>query len=86
MVTLGLAWKLHCCLWASKPGLGPWGQSPCPDPLPPVSPQESSDSTHTTIEDEDTKGSNLPRLRGWWAGHWQVGSWDSKGLVLGDEG
>lgn len=28
----------------------------------PVSPQESSDTSHTTIEDEDTKVSNLPAL------------------------
>ena len=48
----------------------------------PVSPQESSDSTQTTIEDEDTKGIQSPHLWGWWAGHWRVGSWDSKGHVL----
>lgn len=32
-------------------------------------PQESSDSTHTTIEDEDTKGTSAARiLLCWWVG------------------
>lgn len=34
----------------------PWGAEAASDPLLPASPQESSDSAHTTIEDEDTRG------------------------------
>lgn len=41
----------------------------------PMSPQESSDSTHTTIEDEDTKGTSvLPTCSGRQMGRQRAGS------------
>lgn len=52
--------------WCEAPALpvGFWGSGHVLTRCLPVSPQESSDSTHTTIEDEDTKGTLAPRLRG----------------------
>lgn len=57
----GASTKAQHCLWdsgvgTSRPCGGGLGPMPRPDSLPPCVPQESSDSTHTTIEDEDTKG------------------------------
>lgn len=48
-------------LWEGGHVLCPWSPGPVgaeatADPLLPASPQESSDSAHTTIEDEDTRG------------------------------
>lgn len=67
--------------WCEAPALpvGFWGSGHVLTRCLPVSSQESSDSTHTTIEDEDTKGiPRLPACGGSGAGHWRVGSRDGE--------